>query len=455
MFCFQNIKIFKSLNSHADSVVATCIGPSRPLPVVDQSILSIFLALGIEGHNEENNAFPSSYMISSDMSWYRPWLAEQIANLPDSLRSLINPQRNSESLVHLTFQSKLYRIFMSVSEFIRQESSPTIDQVIEHLVEKRLLNASDEGSELSLQHRLLVFAILGWQSMLYLPSFGTCPPEELGILQLDDQQKSGLIFETFKVPSDLAERPMAIFLKAYGNLLPAQSQAWDKEANEPTEAALTWFPIDPLETNAHFLQMLLRVDICWVDALSLHLEYDKSTRTLSLFRYPSLCVAMLESRGALYSFASTERNAPDPRANHEEITCILHETLLSYRLLFGQSKRSRRVFRRLFACNPILKHNADPLLHSICTKKVFTNQFVPQDRMTYFGHRDFLVLGDRLEMLGKELKGAKPKGWRDLVRDRRDTMQYWGFWLVAIVGGASIILSLTQVILQAAQFAHS
>lgn len=164
---------------------------------------------------------------------------------------------------------------------------------------------------------------------------------------------------------------------------------------------------------------------------------------------------MLESRGALYSFASTERNAPDPRANHEEITCMLHETLLSYRLLFGQSKRSRRVFRRLFACNPILKHNADPLLHSICTKKVFTNQFVPQDRMTYFGHRDFLVLGDRLEMLGKELKGAKPKGWRDLVRDRRDTMQYWGFWLVAIVGGASIILSLTQLILQAAQFAHS
>lgn len=214
MFCFQNVKIFKSLNSHADSVVATCIGPSRPLPVVDQSILSIFLALGIEGHNEENDAFPSSYMISSDMSWYRPWLAEQIANLPDSLRSLINPQRNSESLVHLTFQSKLYRIFMSVSEFIRQERSPTIDQVIEHLVEKCLLNASDEGSELSLQHRLLVFAILGWQSMLYLPSFGTCPPEELGILQLDDQQESGLIFETFKVPSDLAERPMAIFFES-------------------------------------------------------------------------------------------------------------------------------------------------------------------------------------------------------------------------------------------------
>lgn len=436
-------------------MLVTSLGPSRPLPVVDPSVLSIFLALGIEGRSGENVASSATNMISSDMSWYCLWLAEQIADLPGSLKSLLDSEKSSDSLIHLTVQSKLYRIFMSVSEFIRQDSSPSIDQGIEHLVEKSLLSPSDEGSELNLQHRLLVFAILGWQSMLYLPSFGTCPPEELAILQPEDQRNSGLIFETFKAASHLAERPMAIFLKAYGILLPARSQAWDKEANEPTEAALTWFPIDPLETNAHFLQMLLRVDICWVDVLSLHLEYDKSTRTLSLFRYPSLCVAMLESGGALYSFASTERNAPDPRANHEEITSLLRETLLSYRLLFGQSKRSRRIFRRLFASNPILKHNADPFLHPICTKKVFTHPFVPQDRMTYFGHRDFLVLGDRLEMLGKDLKAAKPKGWRDLVRDRRDTMQYWGFWLVAIVGGASIILSLTQVILQAAQFANS
>ncbi len=86
---------------------------------------------------------------------------------------------------------------------------------------------------------------------------------------------------------------------------------------------------------------------------------------------------------------------------------------------------------------------------------MFAHQSVPQDRMTYFTHRDFPVLGDRIEMLGKELKGARPKGWKDIVRDRRDTMQYWTFWLVAIVGGASIILSLIQVILRGAQLAKS
>lgn len=167
-------------------MVVTSIGPSRPLPVVDPSILSIFLAPGNDGPIEENVAFTTTNMISCDMSWYCPWLAEQMANLPESLRSLLNSEKNSDNLIHLTGQSKLYRIFMSVSEFIRQESSPSIDQAIEHLVEESQLSPSDEGSELGLQHRLLVFAILGWQSMLYLPAFGTCPPEELAILQLED-----------------------------------------------------------------------------------------------------------------------------------------------------------------------------------------------------------------------------------------------------------------------------
>lgn len=122
---------------HADSMVVTFIGPSRPFPVVDQPILSFFLARDIEGLNKENDAFPAISMVCPEISWYCPWLSEQIANLPGSLRSLLNSERSLESLIHLTFQSKLCRIFISVIEFIRQENSPSIDQVIEHLVEKK------------------------------------------------------------------------------------------------------------------------------------------------------------------------------------------------------------------------------------------------------------------------------------------------------------------------------
>ena len=66
----------------------------------------------------------------------------------------------------------------------------------------------------------------------------------------------------------------------------------------------------------------------------------------------------------------------------------------------------------------------------------------------YLVERDFPVLGWRIKRLVEDLKEAKPKGWRELIRDRRDTVQYWTFRLVAILGTASILLSSIQVVLQ-------
>jgi hypothetical protein len=50
---------------------------------------------------------------------------------------------------------------------------------------------------------------------------------------------------------------------------------------------------------------------------------------------------------------------------------------------------------------------------------------------------------------------AKPKSIGALLCDRRDTLQYWTFWLVSIIGGISISLTALQVALQAAQVAQS
>jgi hypothetical protein len=189
------------------------------------------------------------------------------------------------------------------------------------------------------------------------------------------------------------------------------------------------------------------LEIRWVDTLALHLDYDKSSRTLSLFRYPSFCIAMLQSKGALYAFATTESNPVDPRATEEEITFFLREILLSYRLLFGQSKPARRFFRNMLNGGSVLSQNPDPLLRSLCLYQYFANTLVPADRLVYVTPRDFLVLGERVELLGAELRCTKPRSWRNLLRDRRDSLQYWTFWLVAIFGVASIVLSLMQVIL--------
>ena len=145
---------------------------------------------------------------------------------------------------------------------------------------------------------------------------------------------------------------MADLLKGFGNLLPARAPDLAKVASGTNTIASAWAPINPAELNIHILSRLLRVRVHWVDTLSLHVDYDQAAETLSLFRFPSFCVATLRSTGALYSFASSERRSPDRPASHDEITDILNETLSSYRLLFGLSKSSRKLFKRFFQRPP-------------------------------------------------------------------------------------------------------
>ena len=267
----------------------------------------------------------------------------------------------------MSTDSDFLRVFAAVNKYVCQSESCGIDEIVEHLVTHQLQVFQETGPDTIIRQRYLVFSILAWQSMLFLPSFDSYPLNEyaihrdnqFAIHQIINQPKSGLAFDVFQMPMDLADREMAILLKGLGNLLPTRPPDLAKLASETSKEASAWSPIVPSEVNAHILTTILRVRIHWVDILSLHLDYDQATRTLSFFRFPSFCVATLRPRGALYSFASSERHSPDPRASYDEITDILIETLLSYRLLFGQSRASRDIFRRFHRNTLELSRNGD------------------------------------------------------------------------------------------------
>src|SRR5205814_516114 len=87
------------------------------------------------------------------------------------------------------------RIFTAVGKYIQENEGVTIDEVVEHL---QITEMMDRTPESFAAQRLLVFAILGWQSMLYLPAFNTCSLHELSIHQDAGQPNSGLIFDTYK-----------------------------------------------------------------------------------------------------------------------------------------------------------------------------------------------------------------------------------------------------------------
>ena len=286
--------------------------------------------------------------------------------------------------------------------------------------------------------------------MLYRPAFNTCSQDEFAVH--DDQSNSGLVFDNNKVSADLADRPLFVISNGFGNLLPSPNIT--PVASENSKTAATWLPLDPAETNAYHLA-LLHVRIRWVDCLALHLDYNKSSRTLSLFSCPSFCVAMLQSKGTIFSFASLENNSFDPRANEEDISQFMREVLLSFRLLFGQHGPSRKLFPQLYRPTERLQV-ADQLLSLLCMKKYIHQRSLPlpPDQPVYFAARHFPVLSKRIELITKDLKNSRPTSLGELLRDRRDTLQYWTFLLVAIYGAIGITLSLVQVIFGALQLAQ-
>lgn len=70
------------------------------------------------------------------------------------------------------------------------------------------------------------------------------------------------------------------------------------------------------------------------------------------------------------------------------------------------------------------------------------------DRESYRLNRDFPVLRERLAILQHHLNNVKPRSWKAIWADKRDSAQWWTFWAVIIFGGTGIILGAMQVILQ-------
>ena len=319
----------------------------------------------------------------------------------------------------------------------------SIDDVVRYLQEQGIMIREPDAIN---EQRLLIFTILGYQSMLYLPAFDICSPYELAIS--NNHRSNGELFsDPSKISVQMAERPLYLFLREFGDVLPRRMNNQSVQGNENYNDTVT---LCPPEFNAHLLGILLRISFRWVDTLGLHLHYDKASRTLSIFKYPSFCQAMLDCRGAIYSFASPEKESPHPRK--EDIRQFLKEVLLSYRLLFGQTSSSRNFYDVI---KPESKNllELDNLLDSLCASETIgRNAYnTPEDQFVYIPTYDFPMLHERIVPIAKELQARRPNSMIDLFRDKRDRLQYWTFCLVAIIGGVSIILSFVQVLLQAVE----
>lgn len=170
--------------------------------------------------NEKATALGEAYDLSNaedpiDLDWYPAWLSVQRANLP-AIATRLSVQGAS-----ITDEATLNKVSDLVEAYARENRGFSIDDLIEHFCTSGVFQ---DGSEQTPgPRRLLIFAILAWQSMIYQPAFNICSPEQLAIHHDADGPDSGLVFDAYTVPADMCDRPLHVLLKCFGNLLPARS----------------------------------------------------------------------------------------------------------------------------------------------------------------------------------------------------------------------------------------
>lgn len=143
-----------------------------------------------------------------------------------------------------------------------------------------------------------IFAILCWTSMCFEPVLVSTPsPTSTAASNVLSPWVKGphqsLSWRDFK-------RPIVKIFKMFSKRLPAESS----QGNEPSIVPSV-ISIDPGSTtetvyesivNYYTLQKIGHVRLEWVDTITDHLRFDPYTRTLSLFRLPTFCLAVVVSQ---------------------------------------------------------------------------------------------------------------------------------------------------------------
>ena len=406
---------------------------------------------------------------SQSLSWYNTWLSSQFEKLPaDVLDLLSSGEYGNEKGSPESHWKRFMVAFSKIEECIRSIDSITIDQIIARLGDEGLLIAEvNDGSD-NQRHeyaRYLIFCVLGWQTMLFTPApLGDGSGNAWKSPQLAIDEKPGCCGYThMSLETEsryCARESLSEFLMGFGVLLPSKNLCLDEDPNtqrifhNQTEVHARSF-------NAFTLTAVAGIRIKWVDALACHLEFNSTTKELSLFRFPSFCQSMLlkssdedgRGRGAIYACATTS-SLRCHWASQFEINQLLVECILSYRLLFGQKRKARTLFRSSlnpFTKKAVSKDNIrDPLLPALCGTKDLCQDILSGivEKEIYYLPRDFPILRYRISILQRHLSSSPPRTWIQLWRDNRDSASWLTFWAVIAFGIFGSVMAFLQVVLQ-------
>lgn len=215
---------------------------------------------------------------------------------------LLNPKSEQEVSSQRPSTSEIIFLLSKMATSLREGKSSLSDlsSALFPLLEGHLSWADDSTDSFSSFHKgqepldvqqgqgcQVVFVLLSSMLLLYTPK----PSPQPSDLQLqlngsghdESELRSQLLRKlSYPLTADVAGQSFEHLLNCFGNLKfqPTSGSSQDHR------------PIIASNVNYYILSKVIEIRIVWVDYLSLHLEFDRRTTTLKLFRLPALC-AML------------------------------------------------------------------------------------------------------------------------------------------------------------------
>lgn len=395
-----------------------------------------------------------------ELPWYRCWVLQQIRKQPERF-FLSLPDFNLNNDPDLS-QLAFFQVWDQVRDLILEPGPKSINSIADSIANLGLVSAR-KNYEAAQSVKCLVFSIVGWQTMLYQPDLPSSSAGGLGHEYNIVDETGGYRGEAHLCLNQFiptSNKNLPEFLLGFGMMLPPQNYCG---FDDPDDRSLfnSTKTVASKDLNAHVLTKICGITIHWVDSLSCHLELDRQSGRLFLYRYPSFCVSSLKQhsdsrKSPLHRCAFEGKNGPVPWGSEEDTSGLLREILLSYRLIFGHHKRSRAAFRSLQPFARDAPQLQDQLLPQLCGRKRFDNAVIPSsplvERDQYDLAGDFPHLRSRIVRLHSYASSKKPRSIKELWGDTRDSTAWLALWSVLIFGSVTVFFALIQTVFQILQY---
>jgi hypothetical protein len=410
--------------------------------------------------------------------------------------------------------AKVDKVLATIAKDLSEKEGYALSDINE-LINQNLIVDDDTDDRAALHQ--LTFSFLGWLSrcqkpflflysdiftaMLYDPRLD-CKHKKLQVSKFTlktDGNKADLqsrIFDTQSQDLEYVDQSLHLLLGRFGKIIPDLPLRRRSEVAPPSEWIVV--PFVCYQT----LRTVGRVEIEWVDALGMHLEFDSNRRVLKIFRFPSFCRLMYKhkQRGLLSQYVPSISPLPaeqplthvtiprlfddkerDIRGDNRRESFItsdyLREMLLTYRLIFGQDAKSSRRFAKELATLAAASKpsrsasqtasqksrqpcifalpDADPLLTRLCGLRANATgaaeiyvEIGASRVQSYYTPQSYPFFAEKLLVLQAYVKEQHPHDLKTLWYDNRNKTNWWQFWAVLFIGGMTIVLSVLSLVFQ-------